>query len=140
MKVFNITPVAKPRMTRRDKWLSPPRPKVAKYRAFCDEVRLQAQWFVMPTENYHVIFVLPMPMSWSKKKREAMKGTPHQQTPDKDNLEKAFLDALCPVSDAQVWDGRVSKIWGIKGKIVIINIAGQPPLSPMEISEVVRDG
>ena len=119
MKVFEIVPIAKPRMTRRDKWLNPARPCVAKYRAFCDELRLQVQGFVMPESNYHVIFVLPMPESWSLKKKEAMEGKPHQQVPDKDNLEKALLDALCPVSDAHIWDGRVSKVWGFEGRITI---------------------
>lgn len=111
---YPITPVPKPRMTQRDKWKK--RPNVTRYRAYCDEVRLRG--IKLPDCGYHVVFVLPMPKSWSKKKRDKMDGQPHQQTPDKDNLEKALLDAIF-TDDSTVWDGRVSKIWGIQGKIII---------------------
>ncbi len=40
MKIFNITPMGKPRMTRADKWKQ--REVVMRYRAFCDEVRLKS--------------------------------------------------------------------------------------------------
>lgn len=113
-KVYNITPLGKPRMTRADKWKK--RPEVLRYRAFCDEVRLNK--VTLQESGYHVIFVLPMPPSWSKKKRALMDGKPHQQKPDKDNLEKALLDALFG-EDSHIWDGRVTKIWGETGKIVI---------------------
>lgn len=113
---YPITPVPKPRMTRRDKWLNPPRPAVAKYWAFKDEVRLRG--VIVPTSGYHVTFILPMPQSWSKKKRGDMDGKPHTQTPDKDNLEKALLDAIYE-RDEHVWDGRVTKLWGKDGKIIV---------------------
>jgi Holliday junction resolvase RusA-like endonuclease len=47
-----------------------------------------------------------------------MDGKPHQQKPDKDNLEKSILDAVFD-DDSKVWDGRVSKLWGVDGKIVV---------------------
>lgn len=115
-KTYNIVPVPKPRMTRSDKWKK--RPSVMKYRAFADEVRYQIKDIPVP---YHVIFVLPMPKSWSRKKRLEMAGEPHQQKPDKDNLEKGFLDALFD-DDSHVWDGRVSKIWGDVGQIIVSRI------------------
>ena len=113
-KVFSITPLGKPRMTRADKWKK--RPEVLRYRAFCDEVRLNN--VSLPESGYHVIFVLPMPPSWSKKKRSLIDGKPHQQKPDKDNLEKALLDAIFG-EDSHIWDGRVTKIWGETGKMII---------------------
>jgi Holliday junction resolvase RusA-like endonuclease len=113
-KAYNITPLGKPRQTRADKWKK--RPEVLRYRAFCDEVRLNK--VTLPESGYHVIFVLPMPPSWSKKKRALMDGEPHQQKPDKDNLEKALLDALFG-EDSHIWDGRVTKIWGETGKMII---------------------
>lgn len=113
-KIFDITPLGKPRMTRADKWKK--RPEVLRYRAFCDEVRLNN--VSLPESGYHVIFVLPMPPSWSKKKRSLMDGKPHQQKPDKDNLEKALLDAIFG-EDSHIWDGRVTKIWGETGKMII---------------------
>lgn len=45
-----------------------------------------------------------------------MDGKPHQQKPDKDNLEKALLDAIFD-DDSRIWDGRVSKVWGATGMI-----------------------
>lgn len=39
MKIYDITPIGKPRMTRADKWKK--RPAVMRYRAFCDEARLR---------------------------------------------------------------------------------------------------
>ena len=117
MRVYDITPIGKPRMTQRDKWQK--RPPVLRYRAFCDEVRLNH--VSLPESGYHVTFILPMPASWSRKRRAEMCGKPHQQKPDKDNLEKALLDAVFD-EDSHVWDGRVTKIWGEKGQIVIRGI------------------
>ena len=119
---YPITPVAKPRMTRRDKWLRPPRPCVAKYWAFRDEVRWRK--VELPKEGATVIFILPMPGSWSKAKRRRMAGTKHEQTPDLSNLIKALEDA-CYTDDKSIWhyDGQL-KLWGVEGKIVIINRKG----------------
>lgn len=75
MKVFNIEPVPKPRMTQADKWKK--RPPVLKYFAFKDEVKLNK--ITLPESHYHIIFILPMPKSWSKTKRSEMNGKPHQQ-------------------------------------------------------------
>ena len=54
----------------------------------------------------------------SQKKRAQLNGQAHQQKPDKDNLEKALLDAIFD-DDSRVWDGRVTKLWGEKGQIII---------------------
>jgi len=62
-----------------------------------------------------------MPKSWGKKKKEYFNGKPHQQKPDKDNLEKSLLDAIFN-DDSHIWDGRVSKIWGEEGRIIITEI------------------
>ncbi len=113
-KSYDITPCTKPRQTQRDKWKK--RPCVLKYRAFADEVRLKG--VQLPEFGYHVTFIIPMPKSWSKKTMAAMNLTPHQQTPDKDNLEKALLDALFE-DDCRIWDGRVTKRWGYKGEIIV---------------------
>lgn len=114
MKAYNITPVPKPRMTQRDKFRK--RPPVLRYRAFKDLCRLHG--VEIPEHGYHVTFILPMPKSWTKKKRIAMNGQPHQQKPDKDNLEKALLDAVY-TDDSKVWDGRVTKLWGENGQIIV---------------------
>ena len=101
-------------MTRSDKWKK--RPAVLRYRAFADEMRLH-KVKVPPCYGW-IIFVIPMPKSWSKKKKNAMAFTPHESKPDKDNLEKAVLDALY-TDDSHIWDGRVSKFWGDSGFIMV---------------------
>ena len=119
--VYDITPVPQPRMVQSDRWNK--RPRVLRYRAFRDECRLKK--VVLP-ENYHVIFVMPMPKSWSGKKCKRMSGQPHRSKPDKDNLEKALLDAVYE-EDSIVWDGRVTKVWGYTGKICVALI--DPPIT-----------
>ncbi len=106
VKIYPVLPVPKPRMTQRDKWAK--RPVVLRYRAFCDEVR--ALGCLVPESGAHVTFRLPMPKSWSKKKRAEMLGKPHQQKPDVDNLIKALMDAVLK-EDEGVWDIRQTKYW-----------------------------
>ena len=112
MKNYPVTPVAKPRMTRADRWKK--RPATEKYWRFKDEVRLLG--VTVPDSGSHVTFIIPMPKSWSKKKKLALDGQPHRQRPDVDNLAKALLDAIFD-EDAGVWDIRVTKLWGGVGSI-----------------------
>lgn len=111
---YDISPVPKPRMTQRDKWEK--RPCVMRYRAFKDECRLCG--VRVPEGGARVRFSIPMPKSWSKKKKSEMAGLPHQVRPDVDNLLKALLDAVYG-DDSVVWDIRVTKIWGYHGRIEI---------------------
>lgn len=113
MRKYQITPVAKPRMTQRDKWSK--RKCVLQYRAFKDQCRLNK---VTVTERPWVVFHLPMPPSWSKKKRREMNGKPHQQRPDIDNLIKALLDA-CLENDSGVFEIHASKVWAIDGLLEV---------------------
>lgn len=82
----------------------------------CDEVRLRKTH--LPESGAHITFVMPMPPSWSKKKREQFNGKPHQSKPDCDNMLKALMDALFD-DDSSVWDCRITKLWGEKGQIII---------------------
>lgn len=113
-KIYDIVPVPKPRMTRADKWKK--RPATARYWAFKNEVKLRG--INVPEMGTHITFVMPMPASWSKKKRAEHLGEAHQQKPDVDNLTKALLDAIYE-DDAHVWDIRTTKIWGEVGRIII---------------------
>lgn len=114
--IYPIDPVAKPRMTVRDKWLKPPRKPVQKYRWFCDLVKIYD--VLLPKSGACVTFKLPMPASWSKKKRAAMDGKPHEQVPDWDNLGKALSDAVYG-QDCVISDIRIKKRWAQKGSIEI---------------------
>lgn len=111
--ILQIDPVSKPRMTQRDRWAK--RPSVVKYYDFCDDLRILWGENKVPEELY-IQFNIPMPKSWSKKKRLNMDGKPHQQRPDIDNLVKAFLDALCE-DDSYVFFINASKYWSEQGSI-----------------------
>lgn len=123
MPIYNIVPCPKPRMTRKDKWAK--RPCVLRYRAFKDECRIRN--VELPDVGIRVIFGIPMPKSWSKKKRQDMKYKPHLQTPDLDNLEKALCDAVLD-DDSRVWNMWGSKIWSEEGFIFILPITRQDDL------------
>ena len=103
-------------MTRRDRWAK--RPCVLRYWAYRDEVRLRR---VAVPSRCRVVFVLPMPESWSRAKREAMLGKPHCSTPDLDNLVKGLLDAV-HANDAHIHTVHAAKIWGGYGEIRIEEI------------------
>ena len=114
---FNIKPCPKPRKTRADAWKK--RPIVLKYFAFCNELRvLSKKMDYRPGDKVSLIFYIPMPKSWSKKKMEEMIGKPHKQRPDIDNLCKAFLDALLE-EDSFVYSLTAEKYWSNKGSIVV---------------------
>ena len=118
--VFDIKPVPKPRETQRDKWN--PRTCVKRFRCFRDEVIIKAvnkAKYVQPVANSRIIFVVPMPKSWTKKKKAEMEGTGHQQRPDVDNFLKAWLDSVCKEGDEHIYDVRPTKIWGRSGRIVV---------------------
>jgi len=101
------------------------RPCVLRYRAFHDELRRKMRGFTLPDSGYHMTFFLPIPPSWSGKKKIQFEGQPHRSKPDKDNLEKAVLDAL-KEDDSGVWDGRVTKRWSANPRIEItVGAAGE---------------
>lgn len=111
---YPITPMGAPRMTRADAWKK--RPVVMRYRAFKDEVKLRGVKF---GNGDKVVFVMPMPKSWSRKKKDLMEGTGCMSKPDVDNLLKALLDAIYG-DDAHIWKIRgLEKVWGYEGGIRI---------------------
>jgi len=116
---FDVEPVAKPRMTRSDKWNK--RPATDRYWAYCDEMKYKAnkERFTVPAE-LTVHFYLPMPESWPERRKQAMEGQPHQSRPDLDNLLKAFKDALCPEDGYVHHYINVRKLWARKGRIEVV--------------------
>lgn len=115
--IFELEPVAKPRMTQRDRWAK--RPATTKYWKFVNTVKkLSSENGYKLQVPLSITFVVGMPMSWPKKKREQMNGKPHTQRPDLDNYIKAWKD--CHGEDSHIWQyGMMQKIWGESGRIVI---------------------
>ena len=104
-------PMGAPRMTQADRWKK--RACVIRYRAFKDAIR--AAYRGKPIDANAVLdlswtaYFTP-PVSWSRKKREAAMGTLHRAKPDRDNIDKAVLDALFE-DDAAIAAGRIEKYW-----------------------------
>lgn len=98
-------------MTQKDKWAK--HPAVMRYRAFADALRaacgLQGKMLHCPKILNWTIY-LPMPKSWSKKVKLNNLGMPHQTKPDRDNLDKAILDALFE-DDSAIYMGILEKRW-----------------------------
>jgi Holliday junction resolvase RusA-like endonuclease len=108
-----LAPVPAPRQVRSDKWR--PSPSVQRYRAFRDRVwMLSSPWRdKIPNGGITVTFHIPMPKSWSKRRKALMDGQPHTQRPDLDNLLKALWDSLLPDDDSHIWDCRAVKRWAV---------------------------
>ena len=111
--IYQITPCPAPRQTQSDRWKK--RPCVLRYRAFRDEVRLKN---VVIENGCHITFFMPMPQSWSKKKKLEHTGAPHQAKPDLDNILKAILDAIFE-DDAHIYKLSAEKLWAEKGGIQV---------------------
>ena len=128
--LFDIVPISAPRMTQSDRWRTNPehpdinkrqRPVVTKYFAYKNLLTLQAKqlgYEVKPVLD--VLFIMPMPNSWSGKKKERMNGLPCKVKPDTDNLLKALKDTFCK-NDSHIWRETAEKRWGHKGSIIIFD-------------------
>lgn len=117
-----VEPMGKPRMTRKDKWAK--RPCVERYWAFKDALRVKLKEALgeLPapekvTMFSWVAYFVP-PKSWKKKKREDCIGTLHRQKPDRDNVDKAILDAIFD-DDSKISVGTLKKVWGRQAGILI---------------------
>lgn len=115
---YKIDPVGKPRMTQRDKWAK--RPAVMRYWAFTEAVKLK-KLDLMNGDS--ILFMIPMPKSWSRKKRAEMAGKPHESKPDLSNLLKALEDAAASwmgIDDCVFHNySGLKKIWWTEGWIII---------------------
>jgi Holliday junction resolvase RusA-like endonuclease len=123
---LKISPVTKPRMTRRDQWYRDPehpdpkkrqRPGVTRYFAYRKALQEALEGELDPC--FDVTFFVPMPKSWSAKEKAAMDGKPMQVKPDVDNYLKAFMDSLCK-DDSYIYDAHPRKFWAYEGKIQLL--------------------
>lgn len=116
---YAVTPNPKVRMTRRDTWGNQSvRPAVLKWRAFANRVQALG---VTVQDGDSITFCVPMPESWSKKKRDAHRGQPHRAKPDLDNLLGGLFDAAMPKGDQHIASLQiVRKQWADEGAIEIL--------------------
>ena len=96
---------------------------VLKWRAWADEIRLACAYEEFVPGNELVMeFYIPIPKSWSKKKKAEHLGKPHRMATrnDLDNLIKAVMDALIK-DDGCVHYLKAEKFWSEEGKIKLGN-------------------
>ena len=126
--LFDVVPMGAVRMSQSDRWKLNPnhhnilqrqRPEVTRYFSFKRTIKDQAAKMKYVQENtLEIVFLVPMPNSWSKKKKEKENRMPVKTRPDIDNYVKAFLDALL-VEDGHIWKIIAEKRYAFKGSIIV---------------------
>lgn len=126
--LFDVIPFGAVRLTQSDKWKTNPnhldpkkrqRESVTRYYAFKDAIRLQANMMKLElADAFEAVYLIPMPDSWSDKKKERKNKTICQVKPDTDNITKAIKDTL-KKSDSSVWCENAQKRWAYHGSIII---------------------
>lgn len=119
--IYEVTPCPKVRMTRRDTWANGKvRPSVQRWRDFQNEVQRLG---ITVQDGDEITFGVPMPPSWSAKKRETHIGCPHRSKPDLDNLLGGLFDAAMlsqKGGDQHIAHiGSVKKLWSDSGRIAV---------------------
>lgn len=123
---FNYKPEAKqrPRFGAKGKVYNPQRKKALEYKWDAAK-QMRSQALERPLEApvcVNMVFHMPMPKSWSQKRREEQLGKPMTSKPDVDNLMKWILDVLNGIAyhdDRYVTSGYFEKKWGYEGKVQI---------------------
>ena len=123
---FDYKPESKqrPRFGAKGKVYNPQRKKSLGYKWDASkQMRLQSS--ERPLESpvcVNMIFHMPMPKSWSQKRKEEQLGKPMSSKPDIDNLMKWILDVLNGIAytdDRLVSSTYSEKIWDYEGKVHI---------------------
>ena len=119
MYTIEITPQSAPRLNHKSLWTD----KAKRYFKYKEDLKLlcNAAGYKKLGAKVKIVFFIPMPDSWTKKKKSEMLLTPHQQKPDIDNLTKAFMDAF-GVDDSYVWKLEAEKYWHMEGRITVYDI------------------
>ena len=124
--IIEAEPMGAPRMTQSDKWKK--RPCVMRYRDWKDKARAAAGELppVETIQSVSWLAVFSTPKSWSKKKKAAAIDQLHRSKPDRDNIDKALLDALFP-EDSGIAAGTLEKRWGIAERLEVEIVYTEEP-------------
>jgi Holliday junction resolvase RusA-like endonuclease len=71
----------------------------------------KAQSFELPAQGLNITYYIPVPRSWSNKKKKQHHGVLHQSSPDLDNLLKATFDSLVREDKFVGHLGSICKRW-----------------------------
>lgn len=109
--IIPVKPMGAVRMTSRGKWVSE---SAKRYLSYKEQIQWEVKKQLRTNEiitgpiDVKMIFFMPIPKSWSKKKKDQAVGEFHTKKPDADNLVKGVFDSL----NKLVWkdDNQVCKI------------------------------
>lgn len=122
---LSITPQTWVRVTQKDKiFFRIPRDKlrpsglkrrmrIERYNEYKVNVSAESKrvGFVLPEVGAGLLFYVPVPKSWSKKKKRMYHGTFHQSRPDLKNLLQAFEDSLMTEDKGIAYYTHLGKLW-----------------------------
>jgi len=111
-------PIGKPRMTQRDKWYK--RKATTDYWEWKELVKSIATNVPPAAQVVSLSWIayFTPPASWSAKRRIAVIGQLHRSKPDRDNIDKALLDALFD-DDAAIAAGSLEKRWSENARLEV---------------------
>tara|TARA_R110002126_G_scaffold175224_5_gene323878 strand:+ start:335 stop:727 length:393 start_codon:yes stop_codon:yes gene_type:complete len=118
-------PIAKkrPRFANRGKFVTVYDPDKKEQESI--KILIKSLWKGKPLEkdvSIEIIFYMPIPKSWSKKKQQQLLENPHLVKPDVDNLLKLSLDCMNGIvylDDRQIWNIKSTKIYSDNPRTVI---------------------
>jgi Holliday junction resolvase RusA-like endonuclease len=126
--MIDVCPMGAVRMSKSDTWKTDPlhpnplkrqRQVVARYFAYKNKVVETCNKLNYTLGNtLNITFYLPMPESWSNKKKSAFLHQPHKSKPDLDNLIKAFMDSM-KKSDSDIYQITAEKRYDYQGYIIV---------------------
>ena len=126
--VFDVVPMGAVRMSQSDKWKTNPnhpdprkrkRESVVRYHNFKNRILDQAHLMNFELgQVFEAVYLMPMPNTWSIKKKREMVGLPNKVRPDTDNITKAIKDTLRK-EDGDIWCEKAEKRWAYLGSILI---------------------
>ncbi|MBL5767998.1 RusA family crossover junction endodeoxyribonuclease [Heyndrickxia sporothermodurans] len=110
-----IVPMGAVRTTQKQKFVDE---RAKRYFTYKQHIALLAKQHIkMPSANpilADITFYMPIPNSWSQKKKERYNGAIHKSKPDIDNLIKGLFDSLNKIAwkdDNQVYEVHSKKIY-----------------------------
>lgn len=126
--LFDVIPMGAPRLSQSDKWKTNPnhidpmkrqRKVVTNYYAFKNTLIWQGKSMQFELgKTLDALYLIPMPNSWSMKKKELMNGMPCEVKPDTDNITKGVKDTFRK-NDSDIWYEKAEKRWAFKGSVII---------------------
>ena len=126
--LFDVIPMGAPRLSQSDKWKINPnhidplkrqRKVVTNYYVFKNSLHYQAKQMQFELgKTLDALYLIPMPNTWSSKKKERMNGMPCEVKPDTDNITKGIKDTFRK-NDSDIWYEKAEKRWAFRGSIII---------------------